>query len=294
MGNSVYEMVTNRIIELLEEGTVPWQKPWRSSEGPRNLISKKPYRGINSILLNCSPFESDFYLTYNQAKERGGQVRKGEKSTIICFWKWIDRKDSDDQETTDPPTGKVPLLRYYLVFNVDQVDGIDPPEEKRVSNPFTPIEQAEQIIRNMPQRPDIKHAGNHAYYLPFTDQVKLPPKEAFKTPADYYKPCFHELGHSTGHANRVGRKGITEPTYFGTHCYSHEELVAEFTASMLCGVAGIDQSTIENSAAYIQSWLKVLRKDKKILVHAAAQAQKSADFILGKEVNSKAEGQGQS
>jgi antirestriction protein ArdC len=201
------------------------------------------------------------------------------------FWKWIDRKESEGVVENDGQelTGKIPLLRYYNVFNLDQVDGIDPPQEEQITNPFTAIETAEQIIENMQCKPVIQYGGNRAAYSPSADLVKLPNREAFKSPEEFYSTAFHELSHATGHASRLGRKGILEPSYFGSHDYSQEELVAEFGASMLCGVSGIEQQTIENSAAYIQNWLKVLKSDKKLLVLAAAQGQKSADYILGKE-----------
>ena len=284
---NVYEVLTNRIIELMEQGQIPWRKPWRSTSGPRNLISKRPYRGINSFLLNASPYGSDYWLTYKQAQEKGGQVRKGEKSSIVCFWKWLDRKDSDQPDTDageSTTTGKIPLLRYYNLFNLDQVDGIKPPPVEEAVNPFTPIESAKQIIDNMPNRPPIHYGGGRAYYHPRNDYLQIPHRETFHSPEGLYATIFHELIHATGHASRVGRKGVTEPSYFGSHDYSHEELVAEFGASMLCGVAGIEQQTIENSAAYIQGWLKVLKGDKKLLVLAAGQSQKAADYILRREV----------
>lgn len=276
---SVYEKVTARIIELLETGNVPWKKPWRFSEGPRNLISRKPYRGINSFLLNCSPYSSPYWITYRQATEKGGQVRKGEKSTAIIFWKWLDCKadpDNEDNESTE----KVPLVRFYNVFNLDQVDDIDPPAEVQPDIPFSPIDQAEQVISNMPHRPLIQYGGNRACYSPTLDCIKLPNRNAFNSPEEFYSTAFHELAHSTGHSSRLSRKGILEPSYFGSHDYSHEELVAEFGASMLCGVTGIEQQTLENSAAYIQGWLKVLKGDKKLAIIAAGQAQRAADFIL--------------
>jgi antirestriction protein ArdC len=282
---NVYEHVTDRITELLEQGTIPWRKPWKCSGGPRNLVSKKDYRGINQFLLNCSPYSSPYWLTYKQCSEKGGHVRKGEKSTVVVFWKWLDRKDDETSELASPgsPTGKIPFLRYYNVFSLDQCEGIEHPKEPEIENPFTPIEQAEQIIENMQCKPVIKYGGNRACYSPQLDYVQLPPKEAFKSPAEFYSTAFHELAHATGHVNRLGRTGVTEPTYFGSHDYSQEELVAEFGASMLCAVSSIEQSTIENNAAYIQGWLKVLKNDKKLLVLAAAQGQKSADYILGKE-----------
>jgi len=276
---NIYEQVTTRIMELLETGTIPWKKLWISSDGPKNLISKKPYRGINQFLLNCSPYSSSYWLTYRQAAERGGQVRGGEKSTPVVFWKWLDCKvvsEDDDNEAT----GKVPLLRYYNVFNLDQIDGIEPPTEDQPTNPFSPIDQAEEVIRSMPYRPLIQYGGDRAFYSPSVDYIKLPNKGAFKSPEEYYSTAFHELVHATGNANRLGRKGILEPSYFGSHDYSQEELVAEFGASMLCGHAGIEQQTIDNSAAYIQGWLKVLKSDKKLAIVAAGQAQRAADFIL--------------
>ncbi len=276
---NVHEQVTARIMEILEAGTIPWKKPWNSSEGAKNLISKKPYRGINQFLLNCSPYGSPYWLTYRQAADRGGQVRKGEKSTPVVFWKWLDRKDSDDQDQ-DSTTGRVPLLRYYNVFNLEQIDGITAPVEEQPVNSFSPIEQAELVIRNMPSRPNILHGGERAFYSPKLDFIQLPPKEAFTSPEEFYSTAFHELAHSSGHASRLSRKGILEPSYFGSHDYSQEELVAEFGASMLCGYAGIEQQTLENSVAYIQGWLKVLKGDKKLAIVAAGQAQRAADFIL--------------
>ena len=275
----VYEQITIRIIELLETGTIPWKKPWLSSEGPMNLVSRKPYRGINSFMLNCAPYSSQYWMTYRQAAEKGGQVRRGEKSTSIIFWKWLDCKadpDGDDSEAT----GKVPLVRFYNVFNLDQIDGIAAPAEEQPDNHFSPIEQAELVISNMPQRPLIEFGGNRACYSPTLDHIKLPYQKAFNSPEEYYSTAFHELCHSSGHASRLARKGILEPSYFGSHDYSQEELVAEFGASMLCGHAGIEQQTIENSAAYIQGWLKVLKSDKKLAIVAAGQAQHAADFIL--------------
>jgi antirestriction protein ArdC len=284
----IYEIVNKRIIELLDEGTVPWRKPWKCSGGPRNLVSKKGYRGINQFLLNCSLYSSPYWLTYRQCTERNGFVRKGEKSTLVVFWKWLDRKDTDSSESASSassasPPGKIPLLRYYNVFNLDQCEGIEHPKEPEIDNPFTPIEQAEQIIESMKCKPRILYGGDRAAYSPSFDVVKLPNREAFKSPEEFYKTAYHELVHVTGHASRLGRKGILEPSYFGSHDYSQEELVAEFGASMLCGVSGIEQSTISNSAAYISGWLKVLKQDKKCLVLAAAQAQRAADYILGKE-----------
>ena len=283
--SNVYDMVTDRIMELLEQGEIPWRKPWRSSGGPRNLITRKPYRGINSFLLNCSAYGSPYWLTFKQAKDKGGYIRKGERSTIVVFYKWINTVSQPSEEAGFPEDDKqklikIPMLRYYQVFNLDQAEGIKPPSGDEVQNPFTPIKTAEQIIQNMQHRPEILYGGDRACYSPHLDKVTLPSQEAFHSPEAFYATCFHELAHATGHSSRLARKGITDPCYFGSHEYSHEELVSEFSASLLCGVAGIEQETLTNSAAYIRGWLSVLKGDKRLAVIAAGQAQRAADYIL--------------
>jgi antirestriction protein ArdC len=277
-----YQIINNRIMELLQQGTVPWRKTWHAAtNSPKNLISKKEYRGINVFILGCQDYSSPYWLTFKQCQDKGGHVRKGEKSTPVVFWKWIDRKDdTDDADTEDTRSGKVPLLRYYNAFNLAQVEGIPAPPTAEIINAFVPIDMAEQIIADMPNKPEIRHGGNKACYSPVLDHVKLPQPEAFESPEEYYSTAFHELTHATGHASRVGRKGILEPSFFGSHEYSKEELVAEMGAAFLCGYAGIEQKVLDNSAAYIAGWLKALKNDKTLLIHAAAQAQKASDYIL--------------
>jgi len=282
----IYDIINSRIIELLQQGTVPWRKTWHvETNSPKNLVSKKEYRGINIFMLACMPYNSPFWLTFKQASDKGGHVRKGEKSTPVIFWKWLDKKDvGDDDAETATVNGKIPMLRYYSVFNLEQTEGIpSPPTTETIINTFNPIERAEQIIAGMPYRPEIKHGGNSAAYSPMLDYVKLPVPEAFDSPEEYYSTAFHELSHATGHASRVGRKGILEPSYFGSHEYSKEELIAEMGAAFLCGHAGIEQRTIENSAAYIHGWLRSLKNDKKMLIMAAAQGQLASDFILNRK-----------
>jgi antirestriction protein ArdC len=192
-------------LELLQQGTVPWRKTWHSeSSTPKNLVSKKEYRGINVFMLACQEYSSPYWLTFKQCQDKGGKVRKGEKSTPVIFWKWIDRKDPDDPDTKETKNGKVPMLRYYNVFNIEQVEGITvPPSPVAIVSPFTPIERADQIIASMPLRPDIRHGGNEACYSPVLDYVKLPEPSAFQSPEEYYSTAFHELTHATGHASRV-------------------------------------------------------------------------------------------
>ena len=275
----VYEVVNSRIMELLESGTVPWRKTWNvGSNMPKNIISKKEYRGVNVFLLACSEFSSPYWMTFKQCVDKGGHVIKGSKSSPVIFWKWLDRKDTEAADT-DAVSGKIPMLRFYNVFNLEQTEGIEPPATTETINTFTPIERAEQIIASMPLRPEIKYGGNRASYSPVLDYVRLPVQSSFAIPEEYYSTAFHELSHATGHESRVGRKGVTETSYFGSHEYSKEELVAEMGAAFLCGHAGIE-NTLENSAAYLAGWLKALKNDKTLLIHAAALAQKASDYIL--------------
>jgi len=164
--------------------------------------------------LASSPFTSQYWVTYKQATEKGGHVIKGSKSTPVVFWKWIDRKEGDGADSEDTNgKGKMPMLRLYNLFNLQQVEGIKPPPTTETTvNTFTPIEKAEQIIAGMPCRPEIKYGGNSASYSPILDYVKLPVPEAFESSEEYFCCCYHELIHSTGHAKRVGRKGILEPS----------------------------------------------------------------------------------
>lgn len=274
----VYEVVNQRIMFLLESGTVPWRKTWNAgSNMPKNICSKKNYRGVNVFLLACMPFSSPYWMTFKQCQDKGGHVIKGSKSTPVIFFQWLDKKET---EATDTYNGKIPMLRFYNVFNWEQTEGITAPPTTEIVNTFTPIELAEQIITGMPLRPEIKHGGNRASYSPMLDYVKMPVPTSFEKPEEYYSTCFHELSHATGHESRVGRKGVTETSYFGSHEYSKEELVAEMSASFLSAHAGIENTTIENSAAYISGWLRSLKNDKTLLIHAAALAQKASDFIL--------------
>jgi len=250
---------------------------------PRNLISKKPYRGVNVFLLHAMSYESAFWLTFNQAKDLGGNVRKGEKACPVVFWKWLDVDEGGQAK-------RVPFLRYYSVFNVAQCEGIDPDKIPSVTGSkreHTPIEQAERIVAGMPKRPAIQQKWPRAFYSPDGDFVGMPEPELFRTPEDYYSVLFHELTHATGHESRLNRKGVTGSdglwSAFGSQPYSQEELVAEMGAAFLCGQAGIVERTIDNSASYIRSWLQRLKDDRRLIVQAAAQAQKASDFILARQ-----------
>lgn len=294
MKKTVYEIITDQILQQLESGTIPWKKPWNRTgnveyDWPKNLASKKPYTGINVFILSCAPFSSPFWLTFKQTQALGGNIKKGQKGYPVIFWKMA-KKQKTNEETGEKETFIMPILRYYTVFNVDQCENIDPvkipscPDEIETIE-FSPIETAQAIVDGMPSPPEINHLNNYdrACYSPSLDKISLPAQEQFKGSETYYSTLFHELSHSTGHANRLDRKEMGGNNFFGSHDYSKEELVAEFSAAFLCGVSGISQTTIDNSAAYINGWSKKLRSNPKWAVYAAAAAQKSADLIRGIE-----------
>lgn len=289
----VYQIVTDRILEALDSGTVPWRKPWRggSAGRPKSLATRKPYNGINIWLLSMSAqaagFESCYWVTYKKAQELGGQVRKGEKSSIAVFWKKLEKEKVTESGSIEKDEFFV--LRYYRIFNLDQCDNLNPdklpvdavPEIDETELDFEPIEACESIVSNMPNIPEITHSGDpKAYYRPSVDIVHMPNKTKFENESFYYSVLFHELSHSTGHSSRLNRQGKSTVA-FGSVEYGKEELVAEFSSCMLCGIAGIETSTIENSAAYIDNWSKAIKKDRKLVVQAASAGQKAADYIRG-------------
>jgi len=276
---NVYEIVTEQIIRQLEQGVAPWHKPWRT-DPPCNLISGKPYRGINTFLLATQGYGSRFWLTFNQANKLGGHIRKGEKSSIVTFWNVGEEKtvrDADGNERKSRPF----LLRYYRVFNIEQTEGIaDKLGLGNASPRVASIEQCESIVAGMPN-PPVMQQDARAWYRPSTDTVGIPSRNAFNSVEEYYSTLFHELTHSTGHSKRVGREGVEQLNTFGSESYSKEELIAEMGAAMLCGVTGIERKTLPNSAAYLRSWIDVLKSDSRMVVSAASQAQKAADYIQG-------------
>jgi antirestriction protein ArdC len=274
MSSAVYRLISKRIIDSLDKGIVPWRKPWSMSPGMRpHSVAGRAYNGINEILLGLSPYSDPRWLTYKKALELGGMVRKGEKSSMVIFWKIIQKKGSEDT---------FPILKYFNVFNVAQCDDLDIPELEKPEQ-FNPVDSAESIIDNMPSKPTMLHnGGDRAYYRPSTDEIHLPLKTDFHTVNEYYSTAFHELGHSTGHGSRLNRHGLeTGIAAFGSPVYSREELAAEFTSAFLCHMSGIE-NTIANSTAYIGGWLKALKNDPQLAIKAATQGQKAADYILGK------------
>ncbi len=275
--DKVYEWVTERIVALLEAGTIPWHCPWIMGGAPMNFISKKPYRGLNVFMLASMGYASPYWLTRNQILGKGGRFRKGERSSMIVFWKFGKRKKDgvvllDDKGK--PQTSAI--LRYYNVWNVEQIDGIEYPKPETTVH--DPIAECEAVISGFETCPPITHEGGRAFYRESTDSITMPPMEYFNVTAEYYSTLFHEAAHSTGHPTRLGRNLSGGR---GSESYSFEELVAEMTAAMLCGKAGIEMQTLENSAAYIANWLQRFKSDTKMAVKAAGKAQKAADCITG-------------
>ncbi len=280
---SIYRMITERITDLLEHGVIPWRQPWSLQGLPANLISRRPYRGINVFVLSCMRYGSRYWLTYRQARQLGGYVLKGEAATPVIFWKWF-RATSPDDSAEEAPSTSYPLLRYYHVFNAQQCVGIDVPDETPVAAiaPDERIEPAEAIVAGMPDPPTIREDREGAFYSSRDDLVNVPPMGRFSQLSDYYSVLYHELTHSTGHPRRLARPAVVSQSFFGSFSYCQEELVAEMGAAFLCGHAGICNHTVDNSAAYINGWLEQLAADLRLVVTAAAQAQRAADFILGK------------
>lgn len=281
MGKSVYEMVTERIISQLENGIIPWEKPWSGIQsGAYNRISKKPYSLLNQMLLN----HEGEYATFKQWTDIGGHVRKGAKSEIVVFWKIQPVEETLEDGTKE--VKQIPLLRYFNVFHISQVDGVEPLSKDEL-NDIEPIEKAESILHDYWNREgiEIEHiASDNAYYSPSRDLIHLPLMEQFKDANEYYSTAFHESVHSTMKETRCNRaedrKG--KLVAFGSNEYSKEELVAEIGSANLMNILGIESDkSFRNSTAYIQGWLSKLRNDVKFIVSASGKAEEAVDYILG-------------
>ncbi len=278
-----YTLVTDRIIAELEAGTVPWHKPWTCAQPAISHTTGKAYSLLNQLLLGGRGGE---YVTFQQAQREGGRVRKGEKSSIVVFWKWLTVEDEDTGEEKD-----VPFLRYFNVFHIDQCEGIVArfrASEPQIVTPATANDAADDIIADYLHRSGVhlvSRESSEAFYRPSTDTVVLPLLKQFGDTAEYYSTAFHELTHSTGHPKRLNR--ITETARFGSTPYSREELCAEMGASFILNRLGLETcGSFRNNAAYISHWLSVLKEDKRLLVNAAGQADKAVRLILGEEADS--------
>jgi antirestriction protein ArdC len=294
---SIYQTVTDRIISSLKAGVIPWEKPWKSPRFaggpfPRNFYTGKPYRGINVLLLWSSDYSSPFWLTFKQAQELKGTVRKGEHGTPIVFYKQLPEYVKNDGDNTGEDERIPFVLCRYTVFNVEQCDGLTLPEisQPAIAPEVDEDELCESIVNGWENRPALHLTSPteyRAYYRPSTDSVHMPARSRFVDTAHYYSTLFHELIHSTGHESRLNR---TFGDRFGDELYSKEELVAEMGAAFLCAIAGIaNEHTDRNTTAYIQNWISKLQEDNRLIIHAATNAQKAVDAILGSTFGDAAE-----
>lgn len=285
---NVYEQVTNRMIELLEQGVVPWKSPYLATVGfPKNFATGKGYRGINIFLLGSLRYTSPYFLTFIQAKELGGFVKKGERGGMVIKYGTF-TKETEGVPAQDATGEERRYLKAYTVFNASQIDGIDFPKLEPLPA-FIPSQQcdrAREIIAAMPQQPAIKEGMAIPCYRPSTDSVHMPERGYFDQEEGYYSTLFHELAHATGHQSRLARKSLIDnkgiaATGEARKVYAEEELVAEMSASFLNVYAGIMDAEMQNSAAYLQGWLAALKSKnvKGWIIKAASEAQRAADFI---------------
>jgi antirestriction protein ArdC len=285
----IYQQVTERIIEQLELGVVPWQSPYFCQIGfPKNFASRKEYRGINVFLLGCRRYTSPWFLTFLQAKELGGHVRKGEKGSLVVKYGTYTPEEERREETEDAK--RRGYLKGYVVFDSSQIEGIAFPETEGLPTfrPSAACDRARDIVAAMPKAPAIWEGAGIPHYRPATDSVHMPERKFFTSEEAYYSVLFHELAHATGYASRLARKSLLENRGIDAEgearkIYAEEELVAEMGASFLDAHAGIMECGLPNSAAYLQGWIDALKsKDAKgWIIRAASQAQKAADYILG-------------
>lgn len=277
----VYEIVTNRMVEMLEQGIIPWQKGWSgTANGAYNFVSKKPYSLINQMLLA----HTDAYLTFKQAQALGGTVKNGAHTEIVVFWKMLPSKTQTEVDKDGKEVPKlIPFLRYYKVFWIGDIEGIEAPTPELHEN--DPITAAEEIINRYVAEEEIElqndEPSNEAYYDPQSDVVRVPMINQYENVEEYYSTLFHELTHSTGVPARLDRKeGFSKKARFGSKEYGREELVAEMGAAMLVNVCGIEtDKSFRNSAGYIQNWLQTIKGDSKLVVSAASRAEKAVNYI---------------
>ena len=273
----IYAEVTSRIIDQLEQGIIPWQKPWIASGQAVSRATGKPYSLLNQMILG----RGGEYVTFKQCQQEGGKVKKGEKSRLVVFWKWIEQEDEETGEKKE-----VPFLRYFNVFHIDQCEGLTAKYTQPLPQTVEDIPETkipEDIIYEYLGREGVHmthEQGDRAFYRPSTDTVVLPIRQQFVSTAEYFSTAFHELVHSTGHKSRLDR--LDKVAAFGSDDYSKEELVAEIGAAALVNHSKLETShSFRNSAAYLQNWLQVLKDDKRFIISAAGKAEKAVNLILG-------------
>lgn len=279
-----YQLLTDKIISKLEAGEIPWKKPWKSVQFgyPKNMVSNKVYKGANFFNALFEDRESPHWLTFKQAKDMGGSIKKGESGMPIVYFQFLEKVDDKGNEYV------VPLVKKSTVFNIEQCKDIENPtaaqkEAWKLENltEFNPIESCENLLSTFVDKVAPFENTSHpkAYYRPSSDTINMPMKERFITPEGYYATLFHEIGHSTGSSKRLDRDGITGNHQHGSKGYAKEELVAELTSAFLCSKAGIENDVVDNNAAYIKSWLGALRDDKMLVYDAMKDAFKAIEYL---------------
>jgi antirestriction protein ArdC len=284
----VYSRVTDKIIADIEAGNLTWLQPWQAGGHKAGAITRPlraggiPYRGVNVLMLWAASIEKGYncplWLTYKQAAELGGQVRKGEKGSLVVYANTFTKTGTDEQGAEVET--EIPFMKGYTVFNAEQIDGLPAHFYATVAplnNAIERLESAERFFANT--KATIQHGGNRAFFSPDRDLVQMPELQTFRDGESYYATLAHEMTHWTRHSSRLdrdlGRKR------FGDAGYAMEELVAEIGAAFLCADLGITPETRDDHAAYIASWLQVLKNDKRAIFTAASHAQKAADYLNG-------------
>ena len=281
MASDIYSQVNDRILSALEQGIIPWKRPW-TGRIPTNYDTGREYRGVNILALEIAEmvrgYSSPYWLTFRQAQKHGGHIRKGEKATYIVFSEKKIKEVTKEDGTKEKRVFH--FVRSFPIFNWEQTEGVSKKEAVPALDPDRDlIEVCNSVLSRMPNPPPYRESGSSAYYVPKEDLVNLTPIETFKSTEGYLTTKFHEYAHSTGHESRLKRPGIVAVAAFGGEDYSFEELVAELTSAYLCAKNGIN-NTLENSTGYIQNWLKVLRDDKTMLMKASGKAMAAVEYIL--------------
>ncbi|MDX7951797.1 zincin-like metallopeptidase domain-containing protein [Lichenihabitans sp. Uapishka_5] len=289
MKTDLYQSITDRIVASLEQGVRPWTKPWSGTEMEGRIVLPKrgngeAYRGINILMLWGAAQERGFrapsWLTYRQAQAMGGQVRKGETGSMVVFASSLTRTETDSG-SGEEQEHRIPFLKSYTVFNVEQIDGLGdafPLSTEPALQAFARSERAERLFAATGA--DIRHGGNRAFYQIADDYVQMPPAEAFRDPASYYAVLAHEVTHWTRHESRLDRSFGRKR--FGDEGYAMEELVAELGSAFLSAGLDLTPEPREDHASYIENWLRVLKGDKRAIFTAASHAQRAADFLIGR------------
>jgi antirestriction protein ArdC len=278
--NKVLDAVVNQIIERIEKtGVLPWQRPWRSANQPMNMEYKNAYSGLNRWSCILAGYTSPFWLTFSQISKLGGKIKKGNQHTKIMKVALIEKKRKNAKGEEEVYARWTQPVKYYKMWNLEQTEGIEAPETQ-AGEVFEPIKACESLVKGFMDSPAVIFGGSKAEYSVKKDEIKIPKKEAFINSEEFYNTLFHEYAHSTGHSSRLNRRTVVENASFGTETYGKEELVAELTASMLCGHCNVVNKVIDNSSAYISGWLNKMRAEPRMLMASAGMAEKAFKHIV--------------